>query len=974
MSVNRIPDATWIFQRFLEEVVQKHVFSKAERDYKNRPMPEQVAKAVMAGKRQDSRSPWLMRVSGKGGWIEGQGFEQRSKFRNVTLLDHLASVTRGALVIAELDLRASGTLMPLDLRPRLAKIASAAFLHDVDKMLDLPRSVWLNAGHVAEAMQRYGIDTFLSNHGAAMEPLVMLSWIEEAETTRSGRMRPDGVVLSVQDRKDAAYVRLADRMDGTYLSMSDGDGVQGALQHLASFADLRTDALRAPWSTLAIRSPHTPFILDKLQGYLSSACRFLSGLPPLVEVHQDGELVVVVPTAYKDLIIGKALDDMAKPFSDGTRVNVNNRLAIEVLDDGSRLEDVVEALRSAPDTARKTLSVLTSVAFDAGIQEIFGACLMEEGTPPLPWPDPEKAIGKTTVPLLGFGADDRIDLLNRSATLVTLLRCAPPEDKTLAKRTLTSEGREKQLAEALAEIGVDVPQVVQGIKDDMSRRALLSIWVGAITVAQDDIWTYLTGQGGVVRAWAEGSQDGTYSGIFARIQSPSQVFVKPVKAWLDAALLQRFVAGNDALEGRCHFTAIPASPGSGDLYQGKDGLYGLNVTAFSGRSGRPEPFGKMIQQTLVSPIARAEHKLRALDNGKAPASAKMAVMLSCSTTGGLFASLGMADDLKEMRFSSYDVLRLDHKVDKLIFDPAAEFARRPLIGRLEEAGSTMADHIAFVARVLSMARRSGKAVHVFRGLPETRGDFVFYDAMPAALVKGLGGQGLRLEQLDAAIQRVELWREVIDSKVLDVDVATRLMEPATRLGAAADAITRLERSPKAEDFQSLLLSLRNTAKESMAMSQDKNDNAIVAFARAMSRYQKRNLSTDSVGVKEAGIRGALEALEGAIRIGQTHRESLIAAVVASIEENFRRASNKAYAGEASREGLSLSEALHEAARVFVDEVWIKALRRKDPTAENRRIMTGIYRVAFDIAHDDKKARQTQNNTTAEESAAESTLN
>jgi len=264
---------------------------------------------------------------------------------------------------------------------------------------------------------------------------------------------------------------------------------------------------------------------------------------------------------------------------------------------------------------------------------------------------------------------------------------------------------------------------------------------------------------------------------------------------------------------------------------------------------------------------------------------------------------------------------------------------------------------------------------VFRGLPEARGDFVFYDAMPAAMEKGLGGRGVRLEQLDGALQKIELWREVIDSKVLDVDVATRLMEPTTRLGAACDAITRLERSPKANDFQSLLLSLRSTARESMAMMEQTNDSAVVEFARAMSRYQKRSLSSDSVGVKEAGIRGAFEALEGAIRCGQTGRDSLVAAVVASIEDNFRRASNKAYAGEASREGLSLSDALHEAARVFVDEVWSKALRRRDPTAETRRIMTGIYRVAFEMAHDEKKARQNANATdTTDEVVSTSTSN
>ena len=110
-----------VYTKFLECVVARGVFSDAQRTLgTGRPLGNSVLNDVESGARLDGRTPLLGILSGKGGWVPGRAFASREPFVNVTLLDHLASVVRGALVLAEIDLRASGV------RHRRASCASRA--------------------------------------------------------------------------------------------------------------------------------------------------------------------------------------------------------------------------------------------------------------------------------------------------------------------------------------------------------------------------------------------------------------------------------------------------------------------------------------------------------------------------------------------------------------------------------------------------------------------------------------------------------------------------------------------------------------------------------------------------------------------------------------------------------------------------------------------------------------------------------
>ena len=90
---------------FLASVVLDHVFSESELFRGSGPLDGTRRQQVEAGQRIDQRLPLLLRISGKGGWSpDGDRRATFAAFTNVTLLDHLLSVTRGALDFGAIDL------------------------------------------------------------------------------------------------------------------------------------------------------------------------------------------------------------------------------------------------------------------------------------------------------------------------------------------------------------------------------------------------------------------------------------------------------------------------------------------------------------------------------------------------------------------------------------------------------------------------------------------------------------------------------------------------------------------------------------------------------------------------------------------------------------------------------------------------------------------------------------------------------
>jgi hypothetical protein len=954
-----------IYEKFLAIVVNDHVFSADERMAGMGPLSEARTKAIAAGRQIDARAPRLQRLSGKGGHVEGPAFARRRIFRNVTLLDHVASVTRGALVLGEFDLRGAGYSDDGGLVSRLAIVAATAFLHDADKMLEKSRLDDLTVADIDLLIGRYGVDKFLAAHGVRLGGAELLPRIHNAETGRHGRILPGASLLSVEAVKDCAYVRLADRLDGAFLQTepdprAKGDrpfGIDGVVAELARFEDLRSDVLHS-WRALRLSSPHTPFLLDALQGGFAVEVAELAGMPPLIEVHHDGELLLVAPEAVFDRALDGAMGRMGRALRRGLRVDVNTRGARDILDGGATVEDLTSCLRQDRSLAAKALFVHVNVI--SAHKSDFVADFDRAGFGPA-LPDMTKLAGKQHCVCWPVRDDDtagRNETRTRAATIAVAMACPVPDDRTLARQTPGPDAREAELVTLLQDQGHPAPAWVTEVQHQLSRWTLLAAWAAAIA---DSAFDLEEGLDELLALWLVGSDD--RAGVYAKIGDPGAALAAAAAGWIMAASGRRFVPGNEALPGRCHFTALPVEK-TGEI-DSKTGLYGLNVSAFSGREGRPEDHSSTKASTLVAPPAMAEHRLRSLLNPRST-EGDVPAYVSSPTSSGLFASLVSGTEASVTRFGLFDMARLEIKPGAPCFVDVENFAARVAIGRYDAlptrlVKSGQAPGLVSIAKlVVDAARRTGRPIHVFRGLPSPSNAFVVLEFLPPVIVDALGGWEFRLEELERVSQTLRMIEEIAETNGLGLDLALAYAHPRTRFSAACEtlaAIARLDRD-RQDKLTGLKMTLTNQARTLMSTA-DANDSAVIDFARAMARVQIAPGRDASNNELEFGLRIALAAVEGARKQGQTSDESFIYAIAGELAIEFERSQRISWRGKEN--GLSFPRrAAQAAAEIFVEKVWKGAYGSVSPAGRVRRTTHAIYRVAFETASYEKRPSVSDN--------------
>ncbi len=938
--------STDVFKRFLAIVVREGVFSDDERSFGVRPRSE-AEKARAAKRGHDFRPPRLVRISGKGGYVEGTAFTRRSKFRNVTLLDHLVSVTRGALVFAEIDLREAGVEVS-SLPSRLAAIAATAFLHDADKILEMSRLEELDESQIEELAARFRVDMFLEEHGVSITSLNLLQRIGAVEISRVDRLVPGSRLLTQDEINDCAYVRLADRLDGAFLD--EAGGQEGVVRELNCFGGLRTGALKHGWRATAIASPHTPFLLDALQDAFAAAVLKRAGIPPLIETHHDGCLFLVAPDDVFDAALDDAIVDMGSVLKRGLRVDVNLRGTRDLLDGGSSLEDVRHALENDARTSERALFIHVDVLEVVRVDLLSTFDSMEFGVR-LDGLQKFRRKHFSCWPMAGNELPETAETRVWSATFAVALSCAPPKDRTLAKKIPDAAAREKELVRALAMEDVPAPEWILDVPHDLSRHTLLAVYAACKIQENEELRERLTGDCGVVRVWLEG--DGRKRpGLFEKVGDPGAVLATAAGDWLRAAASRTF-SGTDEerFPGRCHFTAMPLDASA--RINSKTGLYGLNVSAFSGREGRPEFHNRTEAATLVAPAAAAEHRLRALEAGRA--GGDVPVLVSSPTCAGLFASLSLQDGPSLDRYSLYDLLRMDAKPGQKLYIDTDSYERRLAVGRYDAmphrmlGSGTSPGLISFVKIVIDSAIRTGRAIHVFRGLPRPTNAFVAFDFLPDHLAQAVGGAELRLEQLPMAKLVLEQIERIAETSGLGLEAAMRVLDPTTRFGASCEVLAMIGRLD--EDKQKTLGSLRNYLLEitrDPSMQTKPHDSVIIEFATAMARVQGAPRREASNSERDLGMRIALAQTDEASRIGQTSRESLVAAIATGLENEFDRSTRLVWRGKKFGLDFPRRKAV-AAAEVFVDLVWPHAFGSSPPAGRERRVAFAIYRTAFETA-------------------------
>jgi len=925
-----------VYIQFLD-VVEEHII---ERDRENRPLSERNRKQIEKGTHIDPRVPRLMTISGKGGFSRDPIKNARyGKFYNVTLLDHLLSVTRGTLILLALDTMVRNPNIEIDeLKKRLSVGAVIAFMHDTDKDLRLERNAPIPLDGMADRMNRYGIADFLETAGVPLLTDQLRYLVENVEASQSHRHPPANLPPRSYENLPR-YVRLADQLDGAWC-VADGDGrLKGVLNCLSEDrGSLRSDMLKE-WRTLHIFDPLHPFLLDELQRYLSVFCIRMAGIPPLIETHQDGHLFMMMPEYNSDEIIDQAIDSMTAGLPFNLNLNVTNR-GTPALYNGSpshiELKEFVLGLESKQvsdlfrikDTLRESIvTELDDLLEDIDLQPRW----------------PEKITGQLVSIYTGienFEPEAR-EWLFRAAYLVMLLNLkmiAKPKD-----RILKSDERERELLELMEN---KRPGWIEAVDDPASRRTVTGLWATAEAYEDDKIQKSIWGDDdGILKRWLEGRDD--RAGFNQFFGGDVAAILAGVKQRFKQLLSgQRVAVKDEYAKGRCIFTDEPVP--FGNTISQATGLYGVKVSAFSGREGRPETVTSERSHTNVGYTSIAERRLQSITHKEQGGRVGgVPTLISSPTTSGLFGGLAITDERSMGAMSIYDLSRTEVKKGKVVRGIEMYHGRHRL-ARLERMPERLVDQVDTLRLLLTACRRIGRPLHIFRGLPTSRKEFFYFDAMPNALQALVGGKGLCLEQIPEAVRQLEIAYGLLDTPGLGYDLLKQYAMPQTRFGAACMVAQYL--CSRGDKQIGLVLEMETIYLKYLKgeMCMNEQDGALVKFGTAAAGIQKNPGGRASGSDKLLVFKICLDAVSTATKNHQTDRDSLVFAVIGELDANLVRR-GKAAARE-NRNGDALMVGCERVAKIFVDEVWNGVMKGRFPSQKSRRVLSSIYWVAFLKAH------------------------
>ena len=921
-----------VYSRFMSQVVEKHVLNER----KGRVLGDKEKSAITQNKQIDTRVIYLMSLSGKGGYSDSPELNERyAKNHNVTLLDHLLSVTRGALMLAALDcLQQNPEMDAALLRKRLNVIAVIAFLHDLDKRIQLPRNETLTVEHVESALHRYGITDFLNDIDLSADQVRFL--IEHAEDSQKHRNPP--AIEPSREYKTAVerYVKLADKLDGIWHEKGAESGLQALIERLEKDQSLMSPLLEQ-WESLEIFDPHHPFLMDELQRGLSFACFRLSGIPPLLETHQDGRLFILLPKANVEAIKQRGLKRLTTALPFNLELNISNRGIPELLNgrpDHSELIDFLQKLN------RKELGRLFQISnrWIAQITPLMDKELHSIDLRPT-WP---KLTGQMSTPYPDPASLSELSQrkLLEAAHLALLLNVKLPSNK---KNGLPDcEQREQSLLDLLDE---PLPDWLISMDDPRSRRLLTPLWVTALANNNTELYTKVWGEEGLLKCWLEG--DDEQAGFNQFFAGEGVQILQAVQNHFDQLLqCKRVTPVDESVKGRCLFTDAPTAT----IMSSSLNLYEVKVSAFSGRDGKPDSVSAPSKGVVpIGLVSLAEHKLRksvyAVQGGKPSG---VPTLVSSPITTGLFGALILNDEQNFQALSSYDLSRKAVEKGKVNYKGLELYRQRYRISRLERIPEKTEAQINTLRLLLQSCQRIGRPLHLFRGLPTPQKAFFYFDAMPKILKNLIDGNALRIEQIPDAIERLKMAQTLVETTGLGYDLLSLFATPKTRFKATAliwcfsrDVQRDSNSAQKASSMRSLQFQILQLQQESVMSDQD---GALVRLGEAAMQIQRIPLAKSSTSEEMLVFNLCLDSALQLKGMNITDEASLIAGIAGELETNLVR--KEKMSASKYRDGATLEKACMDYASQFVKDIWQGVLSGKPPAQKSRRLLGSIYRMAF----------------------------
>ncbi|MCY4672845.1 MAG: hypothetical protein OXD43_03595 [Bacteroidetes bacterium] len=919
--------------------------------------------------RVDERPVRLITISGKGGWAnDPKKTEEWAKYTNVSLLDHCLSVARGALVFyvtQAFDNTEIGD-SPEEIKRLACALICIAFLHDIDKDLQLSRGTSISESLVNERMRRYGVDAFLASRRISISPAAMLNYIEQVEGTQAARS-PAAVDYDRRIAVMSRYVEVADKLDGMFLDQDCGtEKLVSSLENLNHWPILRDKNLRL-WDIIQIHDHLHVFLLDYFQLALSGACKEIAGRLPLIEIVHDGQLLCVIPRTQAPQIRKKALQDFVANLPFGLKFSVNNRLACEFVGGTATWEHCNKLMGETADWKKfqNLFALPRQFASDhvSKIDDLAYAADLKTS-----WSSLNEGAGSATVkPFLDHPEGSRecfgMDSVHALAFLVIVLNHSTKSGKRNAPNADT---REKELLQRLEAVGRTPPAYIcsELAQDHRARRVLLAIWVIA------DIWGHsfedeagaqklfdeILGQQGLVGLWLEGNS--SREGIQAQVTDNSSDITSALEQHFGRILAGKLLRQYDMDKASKHCFLCNVPTNSTRKVSTSLNVHGVKTSAFSGRDGRNDHLASPSRDTHLCLVCQAELKLRRRAQAEYKGGNDLPPLISSPATMGLFGGLVYERQQGYLSMGLNDLGRLQIAKGK-VYRGLDVQTQRIRIARLESLPRRDEALVTEVCRVLKAIQRLGRPIHLFRGAPRQHPATFFMDTLPSWLERVLGGNSLRIEQIRQAISDLEFFDRVVKSPGLGTEWAKQIADPTNSISLGAlcvvwsYALDRVNATNSKAQYN--LLELRKEARQraltiikntnNNGMQLKNNPDPLIRLAWLATRIQKRIGSGAATSKQLLCWRTALAFFshaEGSITDDQT---ALILGLAATLEDNLNRGSSDAAASK-YRDGQKLQEACIDFATHFATEVWTGVFGSKEPTSKDQRKAAAIYRFAF----------------------------